>query len=80
MPSLTGLGILSFPSPGTAVPGYRLFRPYGTGPARLDIVTFYRRLIAIQNYIARQKEYRQKIDSATEFELLLKRHGFELRD
>src|SRR5271156_3540510 len=33
MPSLTGLGILSFPFPGTAVPGYRLFRPYGTGPA-----------------------------------------------
>jgi hypothetical protein len=32
MPSLTGLGILSFPFPGTAVPGYRLFRPYGTGP------------------------------------------------
>jgi hypothetical protein len=29
--------------PGTAVPGYRLFRPYGTGPARLDIVPFYRR-------------------------------------
>ena len=33
MPSLTGLGILSFPFPGTAVPGYRLFRPYGTGPS-----------------------------------------------
>src|SRR5271154_4694827 len=33
MPSLTGLGILSFPFPGTAVPGYRLFRPCGTGPA-----------------------------------------------
>ena len=31
MPSLTGLGI-SLPFPGTAVPGYRLFRPYGTGP------------------------------------------------
>jgi hypothetical protein len=61
MPSLTGLGILSFPFPGTAVPGYRLFRPYGTGPAS-------------------QKEHHQKIDSATEFELLLKRHGFELRD
>ncbi len=34
MPSLTGLGIPSFPCPGTAVPGYRLFRPYGTGPAQ----------------------------------------------
>src|SRR5882757_6555816 len=34
MPSLTGLGIFlyHFP-PGTAVPGYRLSRPYGTGPA-----------------------------------------------
>jgi hypothetical protein len=30
VPSLTGLGILSFPFPGTPVPGYRLFRPYGT--------------------------------------------------
>jgi hypothetical protein len=30
MPSLTGLGILSFPFPGTAVPGYRLFRPRST--------------------------------------------------
>ena len=29
-----GLGILSFPFPGTAVPGYRLFRPYGTGLAQ----------------------------------------------
>jgi hypothetical protein len=29
--------------PGTPVPGYRLFRPYGTGPARLDIVPFHRR-------------------------------------
>ncbi|HEX4810069.1 MAG TPA: hypothetical protein VH325_14115, partial [Bryobacteraceae bacterium] len=46
MPSLTGLGILSFPFPGTAVPGYRLFRPYGTGSARLDIVPFYRRRIS----------------------------------
>ncbi len=55
MPSLTGLGILSFPFPsGTAVPGYRLFRPYGTGPARLDIVPFYRRLIAIQTACRRQ--------------------------
>ena len=32
--------------PGTAVPGYRLFRPYGTGSTRLGIVPFYRRLIA----------------------------------
>ena len=31
VPSLRGLGILSFPIPGTAVPGYRLFRPFGTG-------------------------------------------------
>jgi hypothetical protein len=30
VPSLTGLGILSFPFPGTAVPGYRLLRPFGT--------------------------------------------------
>jgi hypothetical protein len=30
IPSLTGLGILSFPFPGTAVPGYRLFRPRST--------------------------------------------------
>jgi hypothetical protein len=56
MPSLTGLGILSFPFPGTAVPGYRLFRPYGTGPARLDIVPFYRRLIAIQTARRRQRQ------------------------
>src|SRR5258708_23838030 len=31
--------------PGTAVPGYRLFRPYGTGPARSDIVPFCRRTV-----------------------------------
>jgi hypothetical protein len=30
VPSLTGLGILSFPFPGTAVPGYRLLRPFAT--------------------------------------------------
>jgi hypothetical protein len=30
VPSLTGLG-LSLALPGTAVPGYRLFRPFGTG-------------------------------------------------
>jgi hypothetical protein len=43
-----GTRILSTISlPGTAVPGYRLFRPYGTGPARFDIVPFYRRLMAI---------------------------------
>jgi REP element-mobilizing transposase RayT len=34
----------------------------------------------VKQYIANQKEHHQKIDSATEFELLLKRHGFELRD
>jgi putative transposase len=34
----------------------------------------------VRQYIASQKEHHQKIDSATEFELLLKRHGFELRD
>ena len=39
-----GTRILSTISlPGTAVPGYRLFRPYGTGPTRLDIGPFYRR-------------------------------------
>jgi hypothetical protein len=54
MPSLTGLGILSFPFPGTAVPGYRLFRPYGTEPARLDIVSFDRRLSPIQTVCPRQ--------------------------
>jgi hypothetical protein len=56
MPSLTGLGILSFPFPGTAVPGYRLFRPYGTGPARLDIVPFYRRLIAIKRRVVDRRQ------------------------
>jgi putative transposase len=34
----------------------------------------------VRQYIASQKEHHQKIDSATEFALLLKRHGFELRD
>jgi putative transposase len=34
----------------------------------------------VRHYIASQKEHHQKIGSATEFELLLKRHGFELRD
>jgi hypothetical protein len=39
VPSLTGLGILSFPFPGTAVPGYRLFRPRSTssGQALRDL-------------------------------------------
>ncbi len=36
MPSLTGLGVFSFPFPGTGVPGYGLFRPYGTGPPAPD--------------------------------------------
>jgi len=34
----------------------------------------------VRHYIARQKEHHQKIDSAKEFELLLKWHGFELRN
>jgi putative transposase len=34
----------------------------------------------VRQYIASQKEHHQKIDSAKEFELLLKRHGFELRN
>ena len=33
----------------------------------------------MRHYIASQKVHHQKIGSATEFELLLKRHGFELR-
>ena len=35
---------------------------------------------AVTRYIANQKEHHHKIDSAMEFELLLKRHGFKLRD
>jgi len=35
---------------------------------------------AVTRYIANQKEHHHKMDSAAEFELLLKRHGFELRD
>jgi putative transposase len=31
-------------------------------------------------YIANQKEHHKKMDSATEFALLLKKHGFEMRD
>jgi len=31
-------------------------------------------------YIANQKEHHRKMDSATEFALLLKKHGFEIRD
>src|SRR5271156_1166554 len=55
MTSLTGLGILSFPFPGTAVPGYRLFRPYGDwAQPRLEIVPFYRRLVAIRTVCRRQ--------------------------
>src|SRR5271165_3278275 len=34
----------------------------------------------VRRYIANQKEHHRKMDSATEFELLLKRHGFESRD
>jgi len=34
----------------------------------------------VSRYIANQKEHHHKMDSATEFQLLLKRHGFETRD
>jgi putative transposase len=34
----------------------------------------------VMRYIANQKEHHHEIDSATELELLLKRHGFKLRD
>ena len=34
----------------------------------------------VTRYIANQREHHHNIDSAAEFELLLKRHGFELRD
>ena len=37
-------------------------------------------LPSIIRYITRQKEHHSKMDSAKEFVLLLKRHGFELRD
>jgi putative transposase len=33
---------------------------------------------SITRYIANQKEHHKKMDSATEFALLLKKHGFEL--
>jgi hypothetical protein len=33
----------------------------------------------VMRYIANQKEHHHEIDSAMELELLLKRHGFELR-
>ncbi len=35
---------------------------------------------AVMRYIASQKEHHCKMDSAREFELLLKRHGFEWQD
>ena len=35
---------------------------------------------SVIRYIASQKEHHKKMDSATEFALLLKKHGFELRD
>jgi hypothetical protein len=38
VPSLTGLGILSFPFPGTPVPGSRLLRPFGTESCELGSV------------------------------------------
>jgi len=31
-------------------------------------------------YIANQKKHHRKMDSATEFALLLKKHGFEIGD
>ena len=34
----------------------------------------------VMRYIANQKEHHKKMDSATEFESLLKRHGFQSRD
>jgi putative transposase len=34
----------------------------------------------VMRYIANQKEHHHEIDSAAELELLLKRHGFNLRD
>ena len=34
----------------------------------------------VMQYIANQKEHHHKMDFATEFELLLKRHGLKLRD
>ena len=35
---------------------------------------------SVIRYIASQKEHHKKMDSAIEFALLLKKHGFELRD
>ena len=35
---------------------------------------------AVMRYIANQKEHHHKMDFAREFELLLKRHGFEWHD
>jgi REP element-mobilizing transposase RayT len=35
---------------------------------------------SVRRYTANQKEHHHKIDSAMEFELLLKRHGFKFRD
>jgi len=35
---------------------------------------------SVKRYIASQKEHHRKMDSATEFALLLKKHGFEVRD
>jgi putative transposase len=34
----------------------------------------------VARYVANQKEHHRKIDSASEFELLLKRHGFQVRE
>ena len=35
---------------------------------------------AVARYIANQKEHHKKIDSKTEYRLLLKKHGFEPKD
>jgi putative transposase len=37
-------------------------------------------VLVVRRYIANQKEHHLKIDSAMEFELLLKRHGLKFRD
>jgi putative transposase len=34
----------------------------------------------VARYVANQKQHHRKIDSAGEFELLLKRHGFQVRE
>jgi REP element-mobilizing transposase RayT len=36
-------------------------------------------LATVRQYIARQREHHRKLDSAAEFELLLKKHGFDVQ-